>query len=130
MSDTGQSGFGATLSGATTGTIGQVRNITIPDADVGDIDITTNDATNGWQSFIAGIKSSGKLQLDVVYAPAVTAAVITNLGNTPEVWSVTFSAGSFSVSGFIDSIGQAIPHDKEITQTITIQTTGAPTFTA
>ncbi len=63
----GISGYGTTLSGATTGAVGSMLNITGPSETVDDIDVTSMDSTGSRREFISGLIDSGELTFDLVY---------------------------------------------------------------
>ena len=129
MSD-GISGFGTTLSGATTGAVAQIRSISLPGMEVGEIDVTTMASTSGWAEFVAGIKNAGEITLDLLYFKTLHNTLLTRIGAAVENWTITFpDSATFVVAGYISSIGIESPHDDAMTMPVTIKLSGVPAFT-
>lgn len=131
MSD-GNSGFGTTVSGATTGSLGNLMSVSVGNIDVTRIDVTSMDSTDKWKEFIAGMKDAGEITLDLLYDDDEYNTAITHIGGTNEVWTVTFPDGStFVCSGFIAGVGPVqAPMDDKMAMSVTIKLSGKPTFTA
>jgi predicted secreted protein len=127
----GTHGHGTTLSGATTGSIGQILSVGLPDQSVDDLDVTTMASTNKWREFIPGLKDAGSMTLQLLYEKANYNTVQGALGAAPEEWTITLPDGStFVCSGYIKSSGGDSPHEDKITQSVTLKLSGEPTFTA
>jgi len=123
-------GHGTTLSGASTGSIGQILSIGLPDQKVDDLDVTTMASTNKWREFIPGLKDAGSMTLQLLYEKANYNKVQGALGSTPEVWTITLPDGStFACTGYINANGGDSPHEDKITQSVTLKLSGQPTFT-
>ena len=130
MSDSGLHGYGTTLSGATTGEIAEITNISIGGMEVDDLDLTTMDATNKWRIFKAGLKNAGELTLEVLYEKTNMATMLAALGAANEDWTITLPDGStFVCSGYLRSIGAEVPVEDRISQSIVLKLSGEPTFT-
>lgn len=130
MASGGQSGFGTTLSGSTTGVIVEITSISHPSIESGDIDITTMSSTNGWREFTPALKDAGELTVEIFYTVAQTNTIEALIGGTAETWTVTFpDGGAWACSGYVKSLGGATPMDDGITQSMTIKLSGQPTFT-
>lgn len=126
----GQSGYGTTFSGATTGAIGEITRVGLPGISVDEIDVTTMDSTEAWKEFIAGLKDAGEASLTLLYEKANTATLMGAVGAANEVWTITLPDGStFACSGFIKSLGGESPQEDKISQTATVRFSGEPTFT-
>ena len=125
----GISGYGTTLSGATTGVIGNIRSLSLGGITADDIEVTTNDSTNSWKEFIAGLKDAGDLTLDLIYEKVDTNTILNALGSTVEVWTITLPDDSvFTISGYINNLGVEMPMGDAITSSMTLKLTGEPTF--
>lgn len=132
MSD-GQIGHGTTITGATTGAIG---NVTVADqgGERDEVETSSMDSTNKAKEFIAGMYHEGDIDLTLNYdgSSAGTANSIETAfkSGTAEVWTIVYPDGSTDVgSGFIKSRGKAIPYDDKIEQSITIKATGVWAYT-
>jgi len=132
MSD-GTHGHGATLAGASVGTIGNIISVSGPDQSRDSIDISTMDSTNKWREFIPGMIDAGEVTFDVNYdgSAAGNANVLSGaLDDAAEVWTITFpDTSTWACSGFVTGLGHAIPFDDKITQSVSIKFSGSPTYT-
>jgi len=133
MSD-GIVGLGTTLAGATTGTVGNITDLSHTGARTDEIDKSTCDSSNGFKEYLFGLMDPGTLTLTVNYdgsAAGVANSLYTNWeAKTSEVWTITFSdTSTFACSGTIIELGEALTFDGKVTQNITIKLTGDPTFT-
>lgn len=125
----GISGFGTTLKGATTGVLGMLIKLAFAGQEVNDIDITTMNNADRWKKFIAGLKDSKELNVDLLYEPENTGIILAHLGAAPENFTVTFPDGATWVQkGYIKSLGTQIPLDDKIMQSMTIRLSGPPAF--
>jgi len=128
MSD-GISGFGTTLTGATTGAIAEILSVSLDGQEVSDLDGTTMDSTNRWKEYFAGLKEPGELSLELLYEDDNFEAIQAALGGENEVWTVALPDGaSFSSDGYLKANGFASPHDERILQSVTLKLSGEPTF--
>lgn len=129
---TGIHGYGTTLSGATTGIVVEVTNVSFGDTVTDQIDISNMDSDNSYREFIAGMLDAGEITLTCNYNKTQTAAFRTNQDTkAKEVWTITLpDSSTFVCSGFISSVGTPIPFDDKVTQDVTIKLSGKPTFTA
>lgn len=129
----GISGFGTTVSGATTGTIGSILKVDVGNIECNKIDITNMESVGGWKEWIAGLKSQGEIKMDCLYLGSdFSAFLTTGVGGDEELWTITFPDGStFVCYGFISSLGNlSAPLDDKMTFSVTITLTGQPEFTA
>lgn len=123
-------GHGTTLSGASTGSIGQILSVGLPDQQVDDIDVTTMASTNKWREFMAGLKDAGVLTLQLLYEKSNYNTVQGALGAAAEAWTITFpDSSTFACSGYINANGGDDPLEDKITQSVTLKLSGEPTFT-
>lgn len=126
----GISGFGATLSGATFGTVGQITKLSLPGIDAGEIDVTTMDSVEKWKEFIASLKDAGELSVDVLYTDSQYGALLDAIGGDNEDWTITLPDGAtFVCAGFLKSVGGEVPMDGAIANALGIRLSGKPTFT-
>ena len=132
MSD-GTHGHGTTIGIATHTQVGNVISISGPDQTRDAIDISTMDSSNKWREFIPGMIDAGEVTFDVNYDGSASGeanfleAAITS---TAATWTITFpDTSTWACSGFITSLGHAIPFDDKITQPVGIKFTGQPTYT-
>lgn len=125
----GIKGYGTTLQGSIAGPIGMITKLNFDGQDVTDIDITTMNSVGGWKKFIAGLKDSKMLNLDLLYEPTNTKLLIGLVGGANQNWTVTFpDTCSMVVSGYLKSLGTAIPIDDKISQTAAFRLSGPPAF--
>lgn len=136
MSD-GVIGHGATLVGATTGTIGNITDLTAGSVSVSVAEYTTMDSTDKWKEFLAATKDAGEITFTCNYdgASGGTANdIYTNVGLDPEVWTVTFNdnvtGSKLAASGFISGVECTGATDDVVTMNVTIKLTGALSHTA
>lgn len=126
----GISGFGTTVKGASQGEIGEVTRLSIPGQQASVIDVSTMKSPDGWREKIAGFKDARQLQIDMLYESENMASLLEGLGDSNEEWTVTLPDGStFVCDGFIQDLGEAIPMDDKITQSMVIELSGKPVFT-
>jgi len=126
----GTLGYGTTLSGATTGAIGEIVDVGLPDQTVDDVDVSTSDSPDKFMEFIPGMINAGQISLQLVYEKANYNTVQGALGADPEIWTITFPDGStFACSGYIKANGGSSPIKDKIGQSVTLKLSGKPTFT-
>lgn len=125
-------GYGTTLAGATTSTVGEILNITVGDITVDPTEVSNMDSPDAYKEFIAGMLDAGEITFAMNYNKASTAALKTAADSrTSEVWTVTFPDGSTWVAtGFVSNLSNASPHDDKISGDCTIKISGKPVFTA
>jgi predicted secreted protein len=129
MIEEGISGYGTTISGATFGVVGFVRRLSIPGLDATVIDASHMASPDKWKQKVAGMKDARQMQLEVIYEESQMGDLLDALGDDNEDWTVTFPDGAtFTCSGFIQSLGQQVPMDDMIMQSINIELSGKPTF--
>ena len=130
MASDGISGFGATLSGASTGAIAQITSISVSGMEVDDLDVTTMLSPNGWKEFVAGLKDASEIALQLLYFKTAHNTIQGALGSANEAWTVTLAdSATFVCSGYIKSLGIESPMEDKMTQSCTIKLSGEPEFT-
>lgn len=129
-----QIGHGTTVTGVTTGLIGEVFGMTGPDQSVDDVEVTSFDSANSAKEFIPGLIDAGGGTLQVNYdsAAAGTADMLQTALNarTIEAWTFEHSDGSKDVvTGFINALGKATPNGDKVTQNVGFKFTGIVVYT-
>lgn len=131
-------GHGTTFSlGGTT--VGNIMTIGGPEISRDALDVSTMDSTSKAREFIPGMLDSGEITLELNYDG--TAAGTGNLlagqmtATTLETMTIVLPAqgalgtSSWAISGFLTGLGNAIPFDDKVTQTVTIKLSGLYTYT-
>lgn len=127
----GISGFGTTVTGATTGTIGKIRDVNGWGGQVDRIEDSAGDNADRWKTFFAGAREGKPITLTIVYTKAGYAAALTNLGSDNEAFTIAFpDSSSFVTQGYIADVSGVAPWNGEMVFNVTIQPSGQPTFTA
>jgi len=143
MTNTGQSGYGATVkftygTSSTTAAIAQITKIAMTGGTLGKIDISTmSGGTAKAKEYISGMTDTGTLSFDVNFDAAQNTTWLPLVG-TSGTWLVMFadhttptSASRFSSAGYLEPFGFECPMDgAPITQTLNVALSGAVTFTA
>ena len=139
--------FGAVLAvdyaGGTSYTaVGQVRSVKPPMIENDEIDVTTHDSSGGFREFIAApLKDGGEVELELVWDPALASHKNASGGllyaanqvpPTVATWTLILpDSGStvWAFSGFVKKFEPGeLAIDNEMTATVTIRVSGAPTF--
>lgn len=132
----GKSGFGTTLTGGSSGVIGNITSISGPDMVADMLECTTMDSTGGFEEFIKGMADAGELTFELNYDGSASGNADTLntafQAKTIETWTIDFAGDgdTWAASGFISALGHAIPFDDKITQSVSITFTGVSTYTA
>ena len=140
MPSDGGTGNGATLSGSVSFTAGaemaEIRRIGFPDIAVDDIDVTSmgiSTTPTQFRSFVAGLIDPGRIEIDLLYAPANHSTILAAVALAPETWTITLPAvgtsptSSYATKGYIGGVSGDIPQGSEIVHTVTIKCSGVPT---
>jgi predicted secreted protein len=118
--------------------IAQVKNFSGPSLSLDTADVTTHDSTLGWEEVVGTILRSGEITIDLEYDP--NAATHKNLSGgllydmtsrTATAWTLTFPsvpAVSWTFNAFVTKFEPAAPHDADLTASVTLKITGAPTL--
>jgi hypothetical protein len=131
-------GYGTTMTGSTTGAIGQILTARIVDSNVNFVECTNCSSTDGYDEFITTTLSAGQLNALIIYdskyggdGVGVANKLDTARKNkTVETWTLTApSASTWAASGFIASLGVAIEVKGVTIQPVIIKFTGKITFT-
>lgn len=129
--DEGISGFGTTVSGASTGALGRLIRVSVGSMEANDIDVSSMDSPNRWREFIAGMKNAGEIRLDILYDEDEVDAALDALGSDNETWTITFpDTATFVCDGYVKSVGPIdAPMDDKMAVSIGIKLSGEPTYT-
>jgi len=144
MSD-GTVGISTTLSGGTSSSVvGNIISIGGPNQTRTSVDKSTMDSTAKYKEFMPGMIDAGELTVEINYdgtaagtADYLNATFQNTATSNISTWTITApdavagvsSASSWAGSGFISALGNAIPMDDKITQSLTIKLSGKLTFT-
>lgn len=139
--------FGAVLavdySGGTTYVdVAQVRKIKPPMVENDEIDVTTHDSSGGFREFVAApLKDGGEVELELVWDPALASHKNASGGllyaanqvpPTVAAWELTLpdaASTTWTFDGFVKSFEPGeLNIDNEMTATVIIRVSGAPTF--
>jgi hypothetical protein len=130
-------GHGTTFSiGATA--VGNIITIGGPDITRDPLDVSTMDSTSKFREFIPGMLDSGEITLELNYdgtAAGTGNFLSQQMTATAQTMTIVLPAqgaggtSSWAIAGFMTGLGQAIPFDDKVTQTVTIKLTGGYTYT-
>jgi len=124
-------GHGSTLTGSTTGVIGNVISITVGGRTRDMIDKSTMDSTDMFREHMAGMADEGEFTAEVNFDDGAIATAINTAfqAATSETWTVDFGTKTFAVTGIITSFDINDPFDDKITMSLTIKASGKGTWT-
>lgn len=111
-------------------TLGNCLDVSGPNISVNDIDVTTNDSTNGWMEFLPGLKDGGEVTFSMRFNKTEWAEAVGIIG-VSKFWQLLLSDGSqFEWEGYIKGFGNETQYGSDVTCSCTIKVSGEPTFTA
>lgn len=121
-------GYATTINGSYT-TVGEVTDASPPDEAIGaDIEMTHYTSDNETLEYTAGWKEPGEAQFQINFVPSTYQAMRLLLG-TKRFWKFTYRDGSYDkCEAYIKRISKAVPIKDRIQATITLRTSGAPSF--
>ena len=124
-------GHGTTLIGSTSGTIGNVINITVGGRTRDMIDKSTMDSTDQFREYMAGMADDGELTAEVNFDDSSIATAVNTAfqAATSETWTVDFGTKTWAITGIISGFDINDPFDEKKTMSITIKATGKGTWT-
>lgn len=128
----GIAGNPTTLTGGSTGLIGNIRSITLPNMERVYFDTSSMSSTNDYRTFLGGMIDAGEATFELVFDKADVATLHTAIEAANQTWTITFSNGSTWVcpGGVKSSGGGSANIDDVVTWNLTIKFSGEPTFTA
>ncbi len=127
-------GWGLTITGASTGLLGEIIDVSGPNQSVDVVDISNMDSPSAGMEKIAGMIDAGDCSFAVNFdgsAAGTADALQTALnGRTSEVWTIALiDAETIVATGFLSALGYELPTKDKMTQTVTITFTGLVAFT-
>lgn len=129
--DNAITGYGSTVAGAITGTIGNINNVTWSGVDGEDIEFKTLADVNRFINTIAGSQRPGSMTIVCIYDKTQFATLIGRTNQANENWTVTLGDGTTIVcAGHIKTVSGLNPNpDSEIQYTVDIPLSGEPAVT-
>lgn len=132
MASAAFSGVGTTFNRDSVA-IAEVNSITGPNMTRDFIDVTSLDSTGGYREFIAGFRDGGEITLEMNF----TAAGFNDLkddyeSDVAQNYTIILSdvaATTLGFTGFVTSLGVAVPIDDKVTCNVTIKISGQVTIT-
>ena len=126
--------FGVAVSVATND-IGGLEDVSIPEVEVADIDITTHDSSGGYREFVGGLKDGGTVTLSGKYnisdAGQTYLRTAANQGGDAVAVVVTFSDDSTcSFNAVVKGYGVTNPLDESVMFSSSLKISGAVTYAA
>lgn len=128
-------GHGATLSGATTGTIGKITNLDWSGLVLDDVEKTDFDSEDMYREYEPGLKEPGEITGDLKYDKTLMNTILNAINGdaagavSDELWTLTLATGAAIVArGYLKSLGAALPIGDQVTMPIAIKLTGKVSF--
>ncbi len=136
----GISGFGTLFSWGGSD-IAELTNITGPGESAGTIDITNHDSDDGYEEFVAGIRSGGDISIEGNFISTDTTGQIalhTDFqAGSKKTWIIKHPAWvassheypQISGSGIVTAFSMGAPYNDKLSFSATIKVSGKPTLT-
>lgn len=118
-----------------TGEVAQVRSISGPGVDFGDVDTTCMDSSSNYRTFVPALGDPGEVTIGVMYDPAAASHMIiasAAASRTTKYWTIyhgSSSGDSDSFYAYVKGLSREIPMDNMITCDMTFKVTGLPGYT-
>lgn len=113
--------------------IAEINSIDGPNKSRATIDVTSLDSTGGYREFIGSFRDSGEINLDMNFTPDGFNDLNTDFENSDLVdYRIVLpddADTTFDFSGFVSSLGMAVPLDDKVTCKVTIKISGPVTLT-
>jgi len=122
-------GVGTTLKiGGTL--IGKVTNISGPSMSKETVDTTSFDNTDGYRSFIVGLKDAGTLTFTLMFDKTVYSTLKAAFeDNTAKAIEITLpDATKLTFNGFVTELPLTVPTEDKVTCDVTVKISGAVTL--
>lgn len=124
--------FGVTVT-VNASTIGGLTEVSIPEVEVTDVDVTTHDSLGGFKEFKGGLKDGGTVTLTGAYDSADAGQTYlrtaANQGGNPVACVVSFSDGSKATfNAFVKGYGVTNPLDDKVEFTSGLKVSGPITY--
>ncbi len=128
----GIAGNPTTLTGGSTGLIGNIRSITLPNMERVYFDTSSMSSTNDYRTFLGGMIDAGEATFELVFDKADVATLHAAIEAVLETWTIVFSnASTWACSGGVKSSGAGSANiDDVVTWNLTLKFSGKPTFVA
>ncbi len=135
----GKHGWGSQLTmGTTTSAVANIISLSSDGPKRAVLDVSTMDSANTWSEFIPGMLDAGQLTVNLMYDGTTVSQILhqqmTATATTFKVWfndhTTATSRSSITAVGFISDLGEELPFEDKITQSVTIKLTGTPTWAA
>ena len=123
-------GHGTTLTGGTTGVVGNVISVSVSGRTRDAIDKSTMDTTDKFREYLAGMADDGELTIEANFDDGAIATALNTAfqAATEELWTVDFGTKTWAITGFITDLSENDPFDDKITMSITIKANGKGTW--
>lgn len=137
--DTGYIGFGTEIGygdseGGSYTPIADMTDVTLPNIEVNDVDVTTHGLAALFRDFTPGLGNAGELELKLLFDKA-NQATLYGLIRTSKWWKIQFPligaetvSSSWTCLGYIKGIQNMTPLDDKMECTIKIKLRRKPTF--
>lgn len=114
-------------------TIGEVFEVTPPNQQTEEVEVTHYGSTGGYREFIAGLRDGGEVTFGINWIPGNETDVILrdlHSAGTVRTHRITFPNGAeMSYSGWIKGFERGSPLDDRMTATITVRVSSNTTYT-
>ena len=115
--------------------VAEVNSVTGPNSTRNQIDVTSLDSTGGYKEFIGGFRDGGEVTLNMNFTKATYGLMQNDFENDDNSVAYTVllsdaSATTIEFSGFVQSLGFAVPTGDKVTADVTIKVTGPITITS
>jgi len=141
MTTAAVSGYGSIITWDSAD-LAEINSISGPNESASSIDVTSHDSTDGYEEFIAGLRSGGDISIEGNFISGDTLGQIAahtdfQAGST-KVWilkhpswvETSHEYPQATGSGFITAFNMGFPVNDKIPISITIKVTGKPTLKA
>lgn len=128
---TGVLGHGTTLTGSSSGLIGNVISVSVGGRTRDMIDKSTMDSTDKFREYIAGMADDGEITTEVNFDDGAISVTLNTAfqAATSETWTVDFGTKTWAITGVISDLSNEDPFDGKQTMSITIKASGKGTWT-
>jgi len=111
--------------------IGKVTNISGPSMSKETVDTTSFDNTDGYRSFIVGLKDAGTLTFTLMFDKTVYSTLKAAFeDNTAKAIEITLpDTTKLTFNGFVTELPLTVPTEDKVTCDVTVKISGAVTFT-
>lgn len=125
-------GFGTALKKGATA-LGQIIEISREASEAGEVETTTLDASDRFETYIAGLINPGSVKLKLAYDPSDTnlkAWMAEHEAGGSTTYSIVYpNAVTQTFSAFVKSVGAEIPLKDLMTCDVTLKISGDPGWT-